>query len=546
MLQEGQIIHDVTVLRHCGGGAYGDVYYCRDISGKVVSLKIVSKVKLGSEWKRELKGISNYRKVSEETLGLLRIYHVGEDEETFFYTMEPADAVQGQEKYTPDTLAWRLAHGALPPEQLLPVLSTILDDITVLHNAGFAHRDIKPDNVLFINGKPKLADLGLLSPLIGTITQLAGTLDFLPPELRIGNYTDNHDSRQQSDIYAFGKIIYCCVTGKNANEFPSLPKDFALSLPNKLFFRLCMRICNTEKLLRMTELQDIHSEFERIERVLKSGEGFMDKLRYGFSSAWLAAREIQLKGVAATKRHGLLALFIFALPVGAALVIYRHFRMVPDKDTNELEQAIHDHREKAKKAQFKYRDITFLDGQYSVSVPLEWETYDSEQIDAWLDSVEAAQRNGGKGDIMKVNPALSNFVFDADISAHGLNVFTVMPPQDGSDLQSFAMIRVIKQTKTELDGMTEAAQMAAFKFLVATRHDDIEAVSLRRYEDRHGRDTLLFVGQTESKAVISYIFPQEDHSITVSAVMPKAFFENDMPGFLHLMDSLAKRKNMDN
>ena len=114
MLQEGQIFHDLTVVRHCGGGSYGDVYYCRDISGKSLSLKVVSKQRIGSEWRRELKGITNYRKLSEETPGLLRIYHVGEDDECFFYTMEPADAVAGEGRYVPDTLSRRLEKGPLP------------------------------------------------------------------------------------------------------------------------------------------------------------------------------------------------------------------------------------------------------------------------------------------------------------------------------------------------------------------------------------------------------------------------------------------------
>ena len=83
MEQVGEQFHGLTLLSHCGGGAYGEVWYCQDISGKKLALKIISKQKLGGQWKKELKGVQNYRKITENQLGLLPIFHVGEDDETF-------------------------------------------------------------------------------------------------------------------------------------------------------------------------------------------------------------------------------------------------------------------------------------------------------------------------------------------------------------------------------------------------------------------------------------------------------------------------------
>jgi serine/threonine protein kinase len=48
--------HGFTLLTHCGGGAFGDVWYCQDMSGKKLALKIISKKHLGDQLKRELKG----------------------------------------------------------------------------------------------------------------------------------------------------------------------------------------------------------------------------------------------------------------------------------------------------------------------------------------------------------------------------------------------------------------------------------------------------------------------------------------------------------
>ncbi|MBQ7179487.1 MAG: protein kinase [Victivallales bacterium] len=254
----------LEILQFCGSGAYGEVYYCKDLSGKKIALKVVPKAKLGSDWQRELRGITNYRRLTENTPGLLKIYQVSEDDEVFYYTMEPADPVQGVDKYVPDTLAQRLVNGPLPSSQLIAVLCEIFTGITNIHNAGFAHRDIKPENILFIDGHPKLADMGLLSPMSVSMTQLAGTLSYIPPEQLAGNtpYIDS-ESRQKNDLYAFGKIIYSCITGLAANYFPSVPKAFSTNKVNMYFFRLTLRLCDKDPICRLTALHDVVTEFYR-------------------------------------------------------------------------------------------------------------------------------------------------------------------------------------------------------------------------------------------------------------------------------------------
>ena len=541
MLQEGDRFHDLTVVCHCGGGAYGDVYYCKDISGKSLSLKVVSKKRVGADWQRELKGIKNYRKLSEDTPGLLRIYHVGEDDESFYYTMEPADAVAGEERYMPDTLARRLANGPLPQPELLTVLQTILNDICTLHEAGFAHRDVKPDNVLFVGGRPKLADLGLLSPITGTYTQLAGTLDFLPPEQRTGDGTDSHESRQENDVYAFGKIVYCCVTGRNANEFPSLPEGFTLSLANKLLFRLSLRLCNSEKSLRLRDLSQIRIEFSNIGRVLEHGEGALDRLRYTLSTAWLVLCETQRKALLSARRHGFMTLLIFTLPAATAVALYKIIKAAPDKESEELARALMETKEKAASIESKTGRFSFLDDTYSVTIPNDWEAYDRDAIARWLESIERL-RDSKEGEAIKVPPAMSNFIFDSPLSANGLYFFMIMPGKDGGDAHSIAMVRLLQVTKTEMDGASEETQTTMFKNLVARRSEDVEAISLRRYTDRHDRDTILFVGQTERSVTVCYVFPNKSHSLSIAAVMPKELFDGDMPKYLNLVESLERNK----
>ena len=118
--------------------------------------------------------------------------------------MEVTDSATESE-YSPDTLAARLKNGPLPQNSAFEILSAIFSGIKKIHDAGFAPRDIKPDNILFIGGVPKLGDIGLLSSLTTTVTQIAGTMDFLPPELRTEDGFTSSDqlSRQRNDLLCY-------------------------------------------------------------------------------------------------------------------------------------------------------------------------------------------------------------------------------------------------------------------------------------------------------------------------------------------------------
>ena len=277
----GDNYHGLKLLAYCGGGAYGEVFYCEDLTHKKMAVKIISKQKIGLHWRRELKGITNYRKLTLDAPNLLRIYQVEEDEENFFYTMEPADSLSPTD-YKADTLAARLEDGALPDKDIFSVITGIFAGIKTIHAAGFAHRDIKPDNILFVNGIPKLADLGLLSSLSMTMSALAGTFEFIPPEVRSSDGFSTHDniSRQKCDLYAFGKVIYCIITGRDALSFPSLPENISHSLPVKYCLRLSWQLCSADPAKRLNSLANTEKALSVIEHKLLFGETRLDKFCY--------------------------------------------------------------------------------------------------------------------------------------------------------------------------------------------------------------------------------------------------------------------------
>ena len=370
-MEIGDSYHGLKLTAFCGGGAYGEVYVCEDISGRKLAVKIISKIRLGDDWERELRGVSNYRRITENASSLLQIYHVEEDAETFFYTMEPADSIL-PDVYKADTLAERLKKGPLPRQELYPILSAIFAGIKIIHDAGFAHRDIKPDNIIFVKGQPKLSDIGLLSSLSATHTRLAGTLDFLPPEERASD-TPGSDrrSRQKNDLYAFGKVIYCSATGCSPQDFPTVPSELPLTPELKFFLRLAFRLCNKDPLLRLDSLEKTSFELSEIERKLQYGETVRDRLHYVFRDLLTRLSAELLAFARWSRRHWFFT--VIAVIVAGPLILYlEHSRKPFDV------------------AKVKTQKYVCRDGKLSMTIPSRWIILTEKTLREWIDRAPSA------------------------------------------------------------------------------------------------------------------------------------------------------------
>ena len=211
-------IPDYEVLQLCGQGAYGEVWLARSRSGQMVALKLM---KHATGIEKEFAGLVNYAKLKTSP-HLIRIFHTGETEGLLYYTMEPADNLGTDRCYIPATLA-NLLHQRkrLSPRETLTLGIQLLDGLKTLHDAGLIHRDVKPENILYVDGSPKLSDIGLVRRISQPLS-LGGTLGFLPPErLHSGSSGKNN----AEDLYALGKVLYCAVTGNPVEEFPSFPSE---------------------------------------------------------------------------------------------------------------------------------------------------------------------------------------------------------------------------------------------------------------------------------------------------------------------------------
>jgi CHASE2 domain-containing sensor protein len=212
-----------------GEGSFGKVWIVRNAIGQWQALKAVYQSKFGENrhpYESEFRGLQKYKPVSENHPGLLRIDLVSKmkDEGYFYYIMELGDAqAPGWEKdpssYKPRDLEnmRKQSGGPLPLGECIRIGTVLTDALNFLHSNGLTHRDIKTSNVIFVNGRPKLADIGLVTDIRPPekINTFVGTPGYMPPP-------PEPTGTPQADIYALGMLLYVISTGFDPKFFPDI------------------------------------------------------------------------------------------------------------------------------------------------------------------------------------------------------------------------------------------------------------------------------------------------------------------------------------
>jgi WD40 repeat protein len=251
-------VPDHTLLRVIGRGSYGEVWLAQNVMGTYRGVKVVYRSSFDDDgpYEREFAGIRKFEPISRSHESQLDLLHIGRNDAAgcFYYVMELADDAEpgpdsgiveapgrgeskiaqrvptptlqpsgthllhDPENYLPRTLEHDIkARGRLPFEECLRISLALADALRHLHGHGLVHRDIKPGNIIFVNGIPKLADIGLVTDSDATLICFGGSQGFSPPE---------GPGRPQGDIYSLGKVIYEMCTGRDRMDFPKLPEDF--------------------------------------------------------------------------------------------------------------------------------------------------------------------------------------------------------------------------------------------------------------------------------------------------------------------------------
>ncbi len=283
-------IPDHVLVRRIGQGAYGEVWLARNALGTWRAVKIVYRdnFKDARPYEREFAGIRRFEPLSRSNEGFVDVLQVGRDDPGgwFYYVMELADAVTPvfqpasstdcrpgdptstdsqtdsptgksalqPDSYTPRTLARDLhQRGRLPLEDCLQLGLTLALALGHLHRHGLIHRDVKPSNIIFVGGVPKLADIGLVTEAQGANT-FVGTEGFVPPE---------GPTSPQADLYALGKVLYEAAMGKDRNEFPEPFTQISTDRESIALMELntiLLRACAPDPKQRYASAEQMHAD----------------------------------------------------------------------------------------------------------------------------------------------------------------------------------------------------------------------------------------------------------------------------------------------
>ncbi|MCA9530643.1 MAG: protein kinase [Myxococcales bacterium] len=105
--------------------------------------------------------------------------------------------------------------GSFSLDEVLTVVRAIAEGLAVVHRAGLAHRDVKPDNIMLTaDGRVVLMDFGLVLPEFYVASQetAAGSPPYMAPEA-LSN-TTAPGKGHLVDIYGLGVIAYEMLTGQ--------------------------------------------------------------------------------------------------------------------------------------------------------------------------------------------------------------------------------------------------------------------------------------------------------------------------------------------
>ena len=216
-------IEHYEILKKLGSGGSGVVYLANDtLLMRPVVLKILKRGALSLEQMRSTVLREARLASAIEHPNVCAIYEVGESSDEAYIVMQ----------YVPGRSLDRvIAQGPATVPLALSVGIQVADGLSAAHQIGIYHRDLKPANVMLTDGGlVKILDFGLArrktpdeaefdpaqptrrkqGAIATTYTARGGTLAYMAPEQFVTG-----QSSVQSDLFAFGVILYELVSGRH-------------------------------------------------------------------------------------------------------------------------------------------------------------------------------------------------------------------------------------------------------------------------------------------------------------------------------------------
>ena len=222
-LTPGKRLGVYEVTAHIGEGGMGQVYRAHDTKlNRDVALKILT-----DAFASDLDRLARFTREAQ-TLASLNHPNIAQIhglEESGGQRALVMELVEG------DDLSQRIARGAIPIDEALPIARQIADALDAAHEQGIIHRDLKPANIkVRYDGTVKVLDFGLAkaldpsskstdpsrlptmtSPAMTRMGIIMGTAAYMSPEQARGKAVD-----RRADIWAFGCVLYEMLTGRLA------------------------------------------------------------------------------------------------------------------------------------------------------------------------------------------------------------------------------------------------------------------------------------------------------------------------------------------
>jgi serine/threonine-protein kinase len=225
VLSAGSRLGPYEIVAPLGSGGMGEVWRARDPRlGRDVAIKALPAV-----FAADSERLARFRREAQ-TLAALNHPNIAA-----IYGLEEAGGAPHLvlELVEGESLAERLAAGAMAPRDALALCVQIAAAIEAAHERGIIHRDLKPANVMITSsGFAKVLDFGLAridAPSASSAGDLAesptvtayagatvagtilGTAAYMSPEQARGKPVD-----RRSDVWSFGCVLYECLTGRPA------------------------------------------------------------------------------------------------------------------------------------------------------------------------------------------------------------------------------------------------------------------------------------------------------------------------------------------
>jgi serine/threonine protein kinase len=203
------VLGGYRLLGRLGEGGMGTVYLARGANGRLVAVKVIRpEYSYKDEFRARFRSEVN-RARQVPPFCTAEVLDADPDHRTPYLVVEYVDGPSLAEVIS--------KQGPLTAGNLHSVAVGVATALAAIHGAGVIHRDLKPRNVLFSLGTPKVIDFGIARAFEATsqhtrTDQMVGTVAYMAPE-RFETDAGRTVS-PAADVFAWGAVVAYAGTGR--------------------------------------------------------------------------------------------------------------------------------------------------------------------------------------------------------------------------------------------------------------------------------------------------------------------------------------------